>query len=474
MSTFSGLNTAYTGLVAAKAGLDVVGQNLVNANTAGYTRQRVSTSGVPALNSAGLFSGGVRPGQGVNVDGIQRLDDAALDSRVRGTTALSGYTNTRADALSTLEASLNEPGANGLSTQLQKFWSAWSDVSNQAGEKAPAGVLLGQAGSLVTQIQSGYRAVDDQWTALRTSVGGMVQDLNAAATEVADLNGRIRSALAGGQSANELMDRRDVLTTSIAKLAGGVTRPNEDGTVDVLVGGNALVSGTTANAVQAAGATRLADAAADPLRLEWTYRPGAAIALEGGSISGAVSTLAPADAAGTGGALAEAAASYNAFAVTLAQRVNAVHSTGVTPTGATGLDFFAIDATKPAALGLSVVPTGVGQIATGTGAAGGSDGSIADAISKLGTGTNAVDKTWAAFVVRVGVASRTENQQSDLADLATSAATNAQLSGASVDIDEENMNMLSYQHAYQGAARVMTAVDEALDVLINHTGLVGR
>ena len=139
MSTFSGLNTAYTGLVAAKAGLDVVGQNLVNANTAGYTRQRVTTSGVPALNAAGLFTGGVRPGQGVSVDGIQRLDDAALDARVRSTTALSGYSSVRATALTTLEDSLHEPGTDGLSAQLQKFWSAWGDVANQAGDQAPAG-----------------------------------------------------------------------------------------------------------------------------------------------------------------------------------------------------------------------------------------------------------------------------------------------------------------------------------------------
>jgi flagellar hook-associated protein 1 FlgK len=474
MSTFSGLNTAYTGLVAAKAGLDVVGQNIANAGTAGYTRQRVSTSSVPPLHNAGLFSGGVRPGQGVSVDGVQRLDDAALDARVRSTTALSGYSGSRASALSTLEASLNEPGTNGLSTQLQKFWSAWHDVSNQAGEQAPAGVLLGQAGSLVSQISQGYRAVDDQWSALRTNVDGMVTDVNSAASEVADLNGRIRSTLAAGGSANELMDRRDLLTAKIANLAGGVVRPLDDGTVDVLIGGNAIVSGTTFNAVQAAGARRLTDATTDPVRLEWAHRPGAAIAMEGGAISGALSTLAPADASGTGGVLAEAAASYNAFAVTIAQAVNAVHSTGSTPTGVTGLDFFAIDPTQPAALGLSVVPTSAGQIATGTPGAGGSDGSIAAAIAALGTGPNAVDKQWAAFVVRVGIASKTENQQSDLADLASSAAVNAQLSNSSVDLDEENMNLLAFQHAYQGAARVMTAVDEALDTLINHTGLVGR
>ncbi|MGJ4845464.1 flagellar hook-associated protein FlgK [Leifsonia sp. Le1] len=474
MSTFSGLNTAYTGLVAAKAGLDVVGQNLVNANTQGYTRQRIQTSGVPALNQAGLFVGGVRPGQGVSVDGIQRLDDAALDARVRTTTALSGYSNTRASALSTLEASLNEPGTNGISAQLQKFWSAWSDVSNQAGEQAPAGVLLGQAGSLVTQISQGYASVDNQWSALRTNVDGMVTDLNQAASQVAELNGRIRSTLASGGSANELMDRRDVLTTQIANLAGGVVRPRDDGTVDVLIGGNAIVSETSFNAVQAAGARLMGDATGDPVRLEWASRPGSAIAMEGGAISGAISTLAPADASGTGGVLAEAAAGYNAFAVTLAQRVNDLHRTGATPSGATGLDFFAIDATKPAALGLSVVPTTVGQIATGTPGAGGSDGSLAGAIAQLGTGPNAVDKQWTAFVVRIGVASKSEQQQSALADLASKGAVNAQLSNSSVDLDEENMNMLAFQHAYQGAARVMTAVDEALDVLINHTGLVGR
>ncbi|WP_158867203.1 flagellar hook-associated protein FlgK [Leifsonia sp. AG29] len=474
MSTFSGLNTAYTGLVAAKAGLDVVGQNLANANTQGYTRQRVTTSGVPALSAAGLFSGGVRPGQGVSVDGIQRLDDAGLDSRVRTTSALSGYSGTRAQTLSSLEASLNEPGTGGISTSLQKFWSAWGDVANQAGEPAPAGVLLGQAGSLVSQIAAGYQAVDDQWSALRGQTDGMVADLNTAATAVADLNGRIRSALAAGQSANELLDRRDQLTGSIAKLAGGVVRPRDDGTVDVLVGGNALVTGTTANAVSLAGAPRMSGAASDPVRLEWAYRPGTAIALEGGSIAGAVSSLAPADAAGTGGVLAEAAAGYNAFAVALAQRVNAVHTTGATPSGATGLDFFAIDASKPAALGLSVVPTDVTGIATGAPGAGGADGSVADAIAGLGTGQNAVDKQWLAFVVRVGVASKTEQQQSDLADLASTAAANAQLAGTSVDLDEENMNMLTFQHAYQGAARVMTAVDETLDVLINHTGIVGR
>jgi flagellar hook-associated protein 1 FlgK len=72
------------------------------------------------------------------------------------------------------------------------------------------------------------------------------------------------------------------------------------------------------------------------------------------------------------------------------------------------------------------------------------------------------------------VTTKAELQGASLADITSTAAVKAQLSNASVDLDEENVSLLMFQHAYQGAARVMTAVDEMLDVLINKTGLVGR
>jgi len=69
---------------------------------------------------------------------------------------------------------------------------------------------------------------------------------------------------------------------------------------------------------------------------------------------------------------------------------------------------------------------------------------------------------------------RTESDRSTLTDLSASSAKNRQLSVAGVSLDEENVNLLTYQHAYQGAARVMTAIDEMLDTLINGMGRVGR
>jgi flagellar hook-associated protein 1 FlgK len=121
-----------------------------------------------------------------------------------------------------------------------------------------------------------------------------------------------------------------------------------------------------------------------------------------------------------------------------------------------------------------VVPTGADGIAAAAPGAGAKDGSVADRIALLGSAADGPDRAWSALVVSIGSGAKTEANRSQLADLAHENAVGAQLSGASVDLDEENINLVQYQHAYQGAARVMTAVDEALDVLINHTGLVGR
>lgn len=474
MSTFSGLNAAYRGLVAARQGIDVVGQNIANANSDGYTRQRVTTSPVAAAGTVGLFSGGVRAGEGVSVDGIARLGDAYLDARVRSSASVAGRWGARAEALSDLEATLHEPGTSGLSAQLSKFWAAWSDVSNHAGDAAPANVLLEESSILAARISSGYADIDAQWSGLRLKSDTMAVELNDAAAKVADLNAAIRSTLAGGGSANELLDQRSVLTTKIAALAGGSTRPLADGTVEVLVGGNSIVTGDAFRPVKLTGSYLLAGASTAPPALEWVDRPGSAISLEGGELAGVLSVLAPADGFGTGGSIAEAAASYNAFASDLVAKVNAAHRTGATGTGATGIDFFAVTAGVPAAQGVTVLPTTAAGIASGAPGAGGYDGSVADLIANLGTGPDSPSTVWSKFVTGIGVATRSNVQQSVVADLAATSAVRTQLATSSVDMDEENVNLMTFQTAYQGAARVLTAVDEMLDVLINRTGLVGR
>ncbi|MET0715456.1 MAG: flagellar hook-associated protein FlgK [Mycetocola sp.] len=474
MSTFSGLNTAYTGLVAARQGLSVVGQNIANSNTVGYTRQRVTTSAIGAPGSVGPLASTAQVGGGVTVESIARLGNVHLDARVRSSAGLAGYSAVRGNAMAEIELSLREPGENGLSAQLQEFWASWQGLSNSAGSAAAAGIVLEQAGVLVSQIARGYEEMESQWAHVRAELGGMTEELNSAATQVAKLNVTIRSTLAAGGSVSELLDQRDALTTTMSALTGATVSGRPDGMVDVLLAGNAIVSGDTVRPVAVAGSYLLNGATASPVGLEWVHRPGSPVALTGGEIAGAISVLAPTDATKTGGSIAEAAESYNELAIAVASQVNAVHSSGSTATGVTGLDFFVISPTGPAARGLSVIPTDATGIAAAAPGYGGLDGSNADAISQIGTAATSPDSIWAGFVSRTGVVARTELQQASLAELAAASASNAQLSSASVDLDEENVSLLMFQTAYQGAARVMTAVDEMLDTLINRTGIVGR
>jgi flagellar hook-associated protein 1 len=475
MSTFGGLNTAYSGLTAARRGMEVVGQNITNATTAGYTRQRVETSAVGAPGMASMFRVGVEPGAGVSVDAIQRLSNELLNGRVRTAAAESGYWGVRASVLDRLETSLREPSDEGLSASLEDFWAGWQDVSNRPGDPAAAGVLLERSSVLASHIARGYAAAAGEWAGIRTQTTAIASDVNSLAAEVAGLNGQIRQAVAAGIAPNELLDQRDERATELAALTGAQVRDRADGTIDIVLGGDSLVAGDRSRQVTISGPLRMEDAtAADSVHLEWADRPGAAIAVDGGELLGALSVLAPADPSGKGGAIAEAAVAYNRLATELRAQVNALHTTGVTASGAVGGDFFGATAGVPAALGLTIVPADATQIAAGGQLAGDGKGTIADKISQLSTLDTGPGAVWSSYVVRVGVESGATGQQLDLADRATGAATSEQLSQSSVDLDEETTLLLTYQHAYQGAARVMTAIDEMLDVLINRTGVVGR
>ncbi|MBX3099310.1 MAG: flagellar hook-associated protein FlgK [Salinibacterium sp.] len=473
MSTFGGLSAAYTGLAAARAGIDAVGQNIANVNTEGYTRQRVSQSANGSLAGIGPLDTLFRGGTGVTVDMIQRLGNALLESRVRTASASSGYAEMNSTVMNSLESSLHEPSDVGLAATLHDFWASWQDLANHAGESSSAGVLIEAGRKLAGAVAQGYADAADTFDTTRSQAQGMVTQVNAMATQVAALNDQIRQATAAGQSPNEMLDQRARLTTSLANLTGATVVDRADGSADVLVGGNPLVTGSKTHTLVLTGAMRLEDANSSTVQLEWANRPGDSAALSGGALAAAVAAMGPGT-AGSGGSIVSAAESYNALATQIATQVNAIHSTGVTTTGTTNLNFFSFAAGKPAALGLTIVPTDASGIATGAVGAGPLDGSLADKIAGLGTSTTGPDSAWSAFVVRVGIETGKASDQASTASQASASATSKLLSETSVDMDEETTQLITYQHAYQGAARVMTAIDEMLDTLINRTGLVGR
>lgn len=476
MSTFSGLSTALSSLNAQRQALQVSGQNIANANTVGYTRQRADLQSVEATSVPSLFSTPLGPGNGVSAVGIARLGDEFLDARLRTQTSQASFTAANATTYTRLESVVTEPSDTGLASGLQQFWTAWEDVANSPDSGATRTALIGKATVLTNQIGDTYRAYDSQWTQARTEAAATVSQVNTLASSVADLNNQIRGVLVSGGSANELIDKRSVIITQLSGLVGATSSPQTDGTVNVMVSGNPLVSGDRAQAIQLDGSYTMSAATAEPpvatdvIRLSWSST-GTPLNLSGGALAGTVASLQPSS---SGGPIANAVSKLNDLATSVATAVNTVHATGQTLSGTTGVDFFSFNATLPPALGIKVAISDPDLVAAGNPGNGTLDGSIADQISQLREGTTSPDAGWRNFVTELGVASAAATRRADVSENTRASAENLQLSNASVDVDEEMTNMLSFQRAYEGAARVLTAIDDMLDTLINRTGLVGR
>lgn len=478
MSTFAGMSTALSSMTAHRQALDVAAQNIANANTKGYTRLRADLQSISSTTVPSLHSTPAASGSGVSVAGIVRIADSFLDARLRTQTSSAADTKAAADVLARLESVVKEPGSTGLASGLQDYWNAWEDLANNPESVATRTVLIGTARTLTTQIADTYRSFESQWDQGRAEADALASSVNSAASAIADLNGQIRAIQASGGSANELMDRRDLLVTDLSQMAGATAKVLPDGTVDVMIDGNPLVEGDKANAIVVRGSSTMTAATADPpatsdpVRVEWAN--GTSISLTGGSLNGTVASLQPASA---GGPIAGAINAVNDLASSLAKDINDLHSSGTTlapPPNDTGVDFFTFTPGTPPALGLTVAITDPSHVAASGGTGGALDGSLADKISQLSKATDGPDATWRAFVVDLGVSAAAAQKRADVAEVSRATAHQQQLASSSVDLDEELTHMLAYQRAYEGAARVLTAMDEMLDVLINRTGIVGR
>lgn len=489
MSTFSGLNGALTSLLAQRRALEIAGQNIANVNTAGYTRQRANLAAVDVTATPSLFSTSSPFNGGVALTSVERLGDVFLEARVREESVNSGYLGAVSEAWSAIEGVIDEPSETGLAAELTTFFNGWQDLANNPDDTATRAVLLEDAGALVQRIADGYTDVATQWSSMRSQMSGLEVQVNTAADSVADLNTRIRDLTASGGNANVLVDQRSALLTELATLVGGEARPRQDGTVDVMVGGNALVRGEHANHLVIQGASRLPDLAAwdpsspagpaqGPVRLVWEAS-GATVGATGGRVGGLLTALAPAGTSGPGGPLATIAATFDDLAVELATTVNAIHATGLhldedplAPDPATA--FFTVSTDPldgPPSLNLAVAITDVRRIRAAAAGAGALDGSVADAVSQL---AERLQSTWSQTVVNIGVQTRTATQRAVAAETTLAVAGEQLQSRTGVNLDEETLQLMASQRAYEGAARVVTAIDQLLDTLINRTGVVGR
>src|ERR1700754_1502420 len=129
-SSFGGINTALTSLYAQRRALDVTGQNIANANTEGYTRQRVEMQSQIGAIKPGVYARTDGLGTGVAVSDVQRLRDEYLENRGRTEHGNSAYLTNHTQAYTAIEDAFAEPSDTALQSSLHSMWGSWNDVAN--------------------------------------------------------------------------------------------------------------------------------------------------------------------------------------------------------------------------------------------------------------------------------------------------------------------------------------------------------
>jgi flagellar hook-associated protein 1 FlgK len=231
-----------SGLNAAQAGLDIIGNNIANAATEGYHRQRVELAPSPCgLTPAGSV------GMGVDVMGVTRLIDGLLERELVRQRSAYGQVAQELSTLSSVETTLGEfTEGSGLNGTLDEFFEALQGLAAHPLEQVWRNQTINSAELLAGEFRrlgTSLAGLEDQ---LILEAQNTVDTINNLVRQIAELNANIQATQIGQGPANNLCDQRDQLVTELADLVGVEVQPRENGLVDVSVAGLPLVSGGSA------------------------------------------------------------------------------------------------------------------------------------------------------------------------------------------------------------------------------------
>lgn len=215
-SIFNSLNIGYTGLNASQVGINTTSHNISNAETEGYTRQRVVTTAATPISS---ISGQV--GNGTEIQTIKRVFDNFVFDRYSKLSGDLEYTQFEKDTLSQLSSLFPEVDQVGIKTDLAEYYNMWQTFSDNPDNDAIKLALSKQTQQLSQHIQSTYSEVSNIQKQLNDQLLVYVNEVNSLGQKLADLNKAIDTAEAGGKyDANDLRDKRNVIERSMSQLIG--------------------------------------------------------------------------------------------------------------------------------------------------------------------------------------------------------------------------------------------------------------
>ncbi len=483
--------------------MDVAGQNIANDATPGYSQQVASLVATPPYaqpDMGGLYT--PQLGTGVEVQSVNRVRASYLDGLFRTTQSDESNYSARSNYLQALQSVLNEPGSNGLTSTMNRFFSDYQTLSQNPQSSAARTVVQQDGEAIAAQIQQIYQGMQNVGQQAQNQATLDVQTVNSDLQQLANLNTTIAQAQAIGQQPNDLLDQRDNLLDSLSKLINinvstqtttvgsyvtsqvTVTTPASGGGAVTLVDGGQYGSATL---TPASSGPQFTLSATDAVT-----GTSSAVAPTGGSI-GAAYQLVNQDLNPTPSSGTSLMSEFNAAALNLVNGINKVQTQGVYPVYASGsttpsswsggVPFF-VSSQNPSStsptLTTSDIPTvevnpaiqsDINQITT-TNTLNGNvpalgDNSNAIAMADLGQSQNGPVQTYASFVSDMGASVDLSQNLQSTSDSLLSQITSQREQTAGVSINEQMTNLIQAQSMYTAAAKVAEAMDSSLQSLLS-------
>ncbi|MGE7121248.1 flagellar hook-associated protein FlgK [Peribacillus sp. NPDC046944] len=517
ISSFMGLETAKRGLSTSQGALYTTGNNVSNANTVGYSRQRVNleqTSGFPTVGMNSPRVAG-QIGTGVAAETVQRIRDSFLDAQYRTQSNKIGYYGAMSESLSKMEGIMNEPTDSGLAATMEKFWNSIQGLTANA-ENSGAREVVASTGVMVADTLNYYY---NSLTSVKTDIGNQINvkanEINTIIDSIDQLNQQISKVEPHGYIPNDLYDKRDVLVDNLSQLVSINVKnviPSDYGKAsDVATGlynielmnedGSAYVPPINLVSVNKTGMLGTAKVA-----VSYDDTSGAIDGVKFGSktitdfnfsgeLAGLIESFGYKKSDGTtGGSYPDMLQKLDNMTKAFVNEFNAIHQEGFAlgANAKSGLNFFEISVNGSAAQSIKMnsdILKDSSLIAAGktSGASGDnenaklladlkkkafSDYSTKDLNSKDLTGS--FDTYYSGIIGNLGVDSQSAQKNLSNSSVLAASVDQNRASVSSVSLDEEMTDMIKFQQAYNASARMVTMVDEMLDKIINGMGTVGR
>ncbi|PKL50681.1 MAG: flagellar hook-associated protein FlgK [Planctomycetes bacterium HGW-Planctomycetes-1] len=229
-----------SGLNAAQRSLDIIGNNIANAATEGYHRQRVQLS--PAYLSQQGFT---LVGGGVDVIGVKRSIDTLLEQEIYRQQSTLGQIAQEFDTLRTIENAFGDFSSEngGLNAAIDQFFRSLQELSTNPTDNTRLNQAVSSAISMANQFKTLGEYLTSVETQIRLDIENTINTINGLASQIAEFNNKIESIELAGGNSNTMSDQRDKCISDLSQLIGIQTLNRENGVVDVTVGGIPLVIG---------------------------------------------------------------------------------------------------------------------------------------------------------------------------------------------------------------------------------------